>query len=58
MSVPDIFRKSLPPAPRIGQYNPKDAQKTPWLAHLHPRLRGNNAQEGCGIKGKVVPALN
>jgi hypothetical protein len=30
-----------PPPPRVAQANPIAAQKTPWFAHLHSRLRGN-----------------
>jgi hypothetical protein len=42
MSVMDLFfNSSSPPPPRAAQVNPIAAQKTPWLAHLHPRLRGN-----------------
>jgi hypothetical protein len=29
------------PLPRVAQPKPIAAQKTPWFAHLHPRLRGN-----------------
>jgi hypothetical protein len=36
------FRKSPPPA---GLPKPTATQKTPWLAHLHPRLIGNIACE-------------
>jgi hypothetical protein len=37
--VMHLIRKSLPP--RVAQASPVTAQKTPWLVHLHPRLRGN-----------------
>jgi hypothetical protein len=38
----DLFRKSLEvPPPRAAQANPIVAQNTPWLANLHPMLRGN-----------------
>jgi hypothetical protein len=30
-----------PPPPRVTQAYPIAAQKTPWLAHLHPWRRGN-----------------
>jgi hypothetical protein len=39
MSVMDIFRKSPPPPFGL----PKPTQLTPWLAHLHPRLRGKHS---------------
>jgi hypothetical protein len=41
MSVLDLFRNSLPLLPWIAQADPIAAQKTSWLAHLHPRLGGN-----------------
>jgi hypothetical protein len=31
---------AAPPSPRVAQAIPIGAQKTPWLAHLHPRLIG------------------
>jgi hypothetical protein len=30
-----------PPRSRVAQANPFAAQKTPWLAYFHARLRGN-----------------
>jgi hypothetical protein len=41
MSFMDVFRKLLPFPPGVAQANPVAAWKTPWLVHLHPRLRGN-----------------
>jgi hypothetical protein len=49
MSVMDIFKKSLPPPG--AQANRIVAQKTPWLANLHPQLRVGSWSwnKNCGI---------
>jgi hypothetical protein len=38
-----FFENRCPSSPHVSQAIPTAAQKTPWLAHLHPRLRGNVA---------------
>jgi hypothetical protein len=70
MSVMDFLWKSLPPPP-IAQAKPTAAQRTPWLSHLHPRLRGNVASltllhtillnkglRGTGVKGSFIEKSN
>jgi hypothetical protein len=50
----DFFFPKIAPLPiHVAQVNPAAAQKTPWLAHLHPRLTGNVDQEDA----RVVLAL-
>jgi hypothetical protein len=36
-----IFENLCPSPLRVAQANPSGARKTPWLAHLRPRFRGN-----------------
>jgi hypothetical protein len=48
MYVMDLLRKPLTPPPphsQVAQANPIAAQRTLWLANLHPRLRRNVAVE-------------
>jgi hypothetical protein len=48
----NVSLKPLPPLHRAAQANLVTAQKTPWLTHLHLRLR-SNVDSVCNVYLKI-----